>query len=201
MITGNVALILAGQGSCLEGMECPRVLIPISGEPLLVRTWDQLQKFDVLPMVVTPHRPIYSLFPHCFIPKHSATGPETLLSTRPIWGDRTYVLMGDVIYADSVMNTIMADENILSVYGSKDEIVGIVFSKKRTLRVETALQGTWTHKPWLWAFYRLLCGVGVSNHQFDDAIYYHIPEEGYTRDIDTIVQYRKFLEEYPWARS
>ena len=199
MITGDSAIILAGQGSCLEGMECPRVFVPVGGKPLLVRTREQVQKFEVFPMIVTPHKPIYSQFPHCFVPEYSDTGAETLLSARPIWGDRTYVLMGDVLYSDEVMHMIMIDRNILSVYGDKDEIFGIVFAKKRAHMVTAALGGTWTHRPWLWAFYRLLCGFGVTSHRFDDTIYHRTPEGDYTQDFDTIQKYQKFLEKHVWV--
>jgi len=200
LTSGNIVLLLAGDYSPLEGMDCTRQLVPITGKPLLQRTWEQIQPFGFHTVIVTPHESIYSLFPYHFEPKRYDLGAQTLLSTKSIWGDRTFVLMGDTLYSGEVVNIIMSSETGLGFYGNKDEISGIVFDTVHSDAIITALEQVGTHKPWSWVFYRLLCGFGIREHSFDDR-YHFIPDGDPTRDFDSVRVYHKFLEEHSWAKS
>lgn len=200
MIVGNVILILTADYKFLEGMECPRQLIPIAGEPLLQRTWKQIQPYGFHNFVVTPHEQIQRLFPFCFEPGRYDYGAQTFLSTRPVWGTRTFILLGDVLYSGEAISMIMSDENDVGFYGDRHEICGIVFDRTQFDTIATALEGVGTHKPWLWVFYRLFCGFGVKEHSFDNR-YHFLPDGDLTRDFDTIKVYRDYLEKHPWARS
>lgn len=198
----SIALIMAGDFSPLEDGGPTRQMLPISGEPLLQRTWKQLQPFGIPILIVADHRSICNVFDNCIAPDpQSNTGAMMLLDTQSVWGDRTFVLMGDTVYSDDVINMIMSNENDLSFYGDHSEIYGVVFEKNQINRVVDALENVGAgYSWWLWVFYRMLCGFDATSHRFDDLIYHFIPEGDYTRDFDSIDYYHKFLREHEWAR-
>ena len=199
----DIVLIMAGDFSPLEDGGPTRQMLAIGGQPLIQRTWEQVQPFGVPTLIVASHDSICDLFPNDTIAPspQSSTGALMLLDTQFVWGDRTFVLMGDTAYSDDVISMVMSDRNELSFYGDRSEIYGIVFERNQVGKVAEALKKvdpgySW----WLWVLYRILCGFPMTSHRFDDTVYHFTPDGDYTRDFDSINYYQKFLEEHEWAR-
>lgn len=58
------------------------------------------------PIVVTHHPGLSDVAKSTFCPKARRWTAETLLSTAPLWRDRTVILLGDVVYSSSCFDQI-----------------------------------------------------------------------------------------------
>jgi hypothetical protein len=183
----KVLIFAAGRQPMWKG-DCPRHLVKIAGEPLLVRTVRQLKERGVEATVVTDNPEIMEAIPRCFTPERADEILwRTILGTAGLWEGEIYVLLGDVIYLDEYLDMIfgymggtpICFDSFACLFREKDYDYVIEVLEK--LEAEDTSEGAFNM---LW------------RREF----FPQIPHRGHW-DMDIVPYYEKFLEENPWARS
>lgn len=204
-----ILIMAAGEVGRWKGAS-PKELVPIAGEPLVVRTIRQLgERGEGRPVVVTHKPEIQRLVHRFFIPHARRWWPETLLSTKELWRGCVVILQGDVVYSDRVLDMVLAERG-LRVFGTlygKWETFALTFGSEHPDRIEKAAcevirHGEGGRRALLWEVYRALCGIPLSAlRTFEKTVWKDVKEgalEEWTNDFDTVEGYHKFLEEQPW---
>lgn len=212
MAARTVLIPAAGESERWHG-ECPKQLVDIAGEPLLKRTLRQLEALGQSATVVTHKSEIEAAARDCHRPQERRWLAETVLSTHRLWGDRTVILLGDVVWADEALRHIVTADCSPRVYGNYNEIYAIAFDRGDWERVVQALKRAKEDaeaggRGKLWQFYRALCGcANLHKHHWDYDIFEVVPSDGtpnkaaFTQDFDTLEGYHHFLDRWPWARG
>ena len=207
-------IVAAGESERWHG-ECPKQLVDVAGEPLLTRTLRQLAALGQSPVVVTHKPEIEAVAERCFKPQRRRWLAETVLSTRRLWRGMTVVLLGDVVWTDEVLRRVMTAGRSPRVYGNYNEIYAVAFARQDWERVIGALERAVEDaeaggRGKLWQFYRALCRrENLHRHHWDYDIFEVVPSDGtpagnhaaFTQDFDTLEDYHRFLDRWPWARG
>ncbi len=194
-----------------------RFLVPIAGEPLIVRTVRQVEERGFRTIVVTHHGDVQMVVPrHCPL-SGTRWFPETLLKTQNLWTDWNVILMGDTVYPDEMLDTILGyRRDTLTMHGKPygDLDVAVTFPlDKADLVVDAcqrAVEGIEArkveHGPDAWVgnigpFMRALHHIDLwTTPDKLDYEHYHNIDVGWCMDIDRPEHYKAFLERNPWAR-
>lgn len=176
-------------------------LLPINGEPLILRTIRLLGKNK--PIVVT-HRPeIIAQVPYWLIPKRRYWTTETLLSTSDKWySEQIVILLGDVLYSPRSLDLILSKRGRFTVFGSSHEIFALSFyDKPRVIQaaketIEQAARGE--HFGKLRNLYHTYYDIKDkneydTNHPHFEKIHSSITD--YVTDFDTPEQYEAFVRD------
>lgn len=186
----------------------PKQLAPIAGQPLLERTIAQLRAYPTEVVVVTHLPELSQTGERTFDPsptnRHTA---ETLKSTQALWGARTAILLGDVVYSPWGLNRIMANPEPLAFFGRSDlrhrplgrhyELFGLTFDIRAanmiTQPVQLALDrvklGAWPNAR-LREVYEIAASRPLGSFTHDDHLFY--PINDWTEDLDTWEDYQAF---------
>lgn len=218
--TSNVVLLLcAGDGTRWgEYLGVPKQLIGFGGEPLLSRTVRHLREFGVptQPICVTHDPRLHLKHTVPFRPVASRWTVETLASTRPLWRDRTIVLLGDVFFTRRALRRVLRTEDEVVFFGRRwpsaytmsdhGEIFALSFSQKRwdlvlracatVARVAKAKQNAWGN---LWDLYHTITGFPLGCTATEDNMFTIIDDM--TSDFDTPHAYTRCEVRYRWAAS
>ena len=136
----RVILLCAGRQRRFEGWDMPKQLLQVHGEPVLDRTIRQLRENGLNDIIVAAHDPRLKRSETAFFspPRHRWLA-ETLLSTRELWHGRTILLLGDVLFSDSAIASIIKDEGSPRFIGRPgpnrytmcpwSELFGVTFSE------------------------------------------------------------------------
>lgn len=196
-----ICLILAAGDSDRWKGRIPKQLIQIRNEPLISGTIRQIR--HKRHYIITHNQEIIGALngSEHFEPKQQRWITETLLSTKSLWGERTLVLLGDVIYSDEAIDLMLNCTKPLSVFGCKWEIFGLSFSGQNINEVRTSLSVAIEHaeqggRGKLWEFYRTYCGIPLSNTQTLEKEVF-VPIDDRTNDIDSIEEYFLHLQACP----
>ncbi len=194
-------------------LESPCQLAPVEGKPLILRTISQLAMWDhdENVTVVTHKESIKAVVPRVFVPDPRFYWVETVLSTSPLWTNRTIILHGDVIFSPTILNSILSDTAPIAFYGSMGEAFGFTFTSALHADIRVALTVAIHDAPLdlpmrkgrglVWQFYRAYNGTHLHKHVHNWNVYRLVPKDDYTCDIDhSIKKHTAFLEEHAWAR-
>jgi hypothetical protein len=124
---------------------------------------------------------------------------ETLYNS-PWGGDRTIVLLGDVVYSRPLMDRIFACNDSVRVYGHLYEIFAVVFGEAGYQRVRGALYRAIEHAEaggpgTLRKLYQALRGVDLDDDSIEDELLGYVDYmQDYTRDVDTPDDYADLLD-------
>jgi hypothetical protein len=202
-------ILASGVAQRWEGIE-HKQLVPVAGEPLLLRTLDQLaQRCDARPVVVTHQQKIASVVADvadvvALQPNERRWTVETALSSRGEWGDPTLLLAGDVYWTDAAIDLACNFNSggpiryLVTESGVGDDILGVWFRRRHRHRVARALNHAIEHAKLhggagkLWQSYRSLCGFPLTKHLMEDVHCVRIEDE--STDFDTLRDYQQFLE-------
>jgi len=165
----------------------------INNVPLIERTLDQL---DNKAVVITVHRELMK-YPY-YIPSGCRWTVETFLSTQSLWGDRTIVLLGDVLYSEADLKTILDYDGDHSVFGSflQGELFAFSFSHTVNSKILFHLKRVIFHAQFggrgkLWELYRSLVGLPLHWHRKRD----HFVEISGSTDFDTYDEYKQYIHD------
>jgi len=113
------------------------------GETIIARIIRQCERRGAAPIVVS-HIPeiIAESKGRHYEPKMRWLTCQTLLSTLPLWGERTIVLLGDVIFGKDAMDLVFAFDGPYGNFGDYWETYGISFIESQWLKVVQAIIGT-----------------------------------------------------------
>lgn len=195
----TTAMILAaGEARRFNGVK-KQLLRLEDGYTIISRIIKQCQIRGVEPFVITHDAEIGCVCQSWYIPpKHSVTC-ETLLSTKPLWNERTIVLLGDVVYSKKTMDIIFNSNKGLRYFGDIYDIMAITFVKRYNNRLERALIDAIKFNNGKLRFsYRSLIGVPMGKEQTeqqlrDDEYFCYIDD--WTHDVDMPSQYQAVIRE------
>lgn len=160
--------------------------------PLIQKTLSQLKNEAV---IATIHPQLMN-YPHIVPSKHRWT-TETLISTMDVWKNRTIILLGDVLYSDNDLKTILEFKGDYAFFGSfsQGEIFAFSFSTLMSKKVVFHLNRVIFHAQWggrgkLWELYRSLVGLPLHWHRRHG----HFINMTQSTDFDTYDEYQNFIQ-------
>jgi choline kinase len=209
-MSSSVLIYAAGEGMRWQGA-LPKQLIDVRGEPIIGRIIRQVRARGYVPIVVTHNHNIeycaQSFGAICHMPKDRRWLAETMLSTVHYWYQVrgiSHLLLGDVVYSGSLMNTILdktPDKNPI-IYGMNIELFALSLSEQSAQRVtaalETAIQHAEKHPLLhnagkLWNVYRALEGIPLMEHTIKEpGIFQRVTD--WSTDIDSPALYERFMK-------
>lgn len=176
-------------------------LLPMAGESIIERQIRQVRARSEGDIRVVTHQPQIAqvandLGVYIFSPEARNCICETFLSTRQLWGDRTLVLLGDVIFSWYAMDVLMGNHAEIVVFGNEWEIYALKFSRNLHARIEQTLRdeikigcdgvvGKMRH------FYERYCGLPPTDPRSTEGKVL-VWIQDYTNDVDTPEEYAEF---------
>jgi hypothetical protein len=134
----------------------PKQLTPVgnTGETLLGRTLRLLRRYGVVDLHVLTHQPAIheaGLAAHVVAPAVRTYLSDTIRSSRPLWGDRTLIVLGDVYLSEQTIRDlvnrtapldflgVMADSPPVRDAGGRPELFALSFDRSESDRVYRTL--------------------------------------------------------------
>lgn len=187
----------------------PKQLIPIGDESLLDRTVRLLRAHNLNEINIVSHDDRLNIESCSFFkPLKHQWVVETLLSTQSLWGDKTIILLGDVFFTESALNTIISGSNKnIHFYGRCEgsrytstpwgEIFALSFGRDNQFSLIEDIQNVISDaalggRGKLWELYRSLANFPLNKHMFEKKIFIQIDD--FTDDFDTPDDYKKILK-------
>lgn len=197
------ARIFAGYGH--------RNLVPIYGEPLLLRTIRQCRGHGIVPIIIVSPGDDGSIIRSAApdVPFLFSANPTCLCDsmrefTRAPLGNHCLFLFGDVPYSEGSWKRILdVDQTQIRCLGSflQGEMFAISFPFSRSDEVLNHLNNAVESKAsgktdgTAWQFYRSVINVLLERHLIEDTTFVDI-EDGFTTDLDFPDQYDAFKKEH-----
>lgn len=207
----KVLILVAGSQ---EGWRGERHLLPIAGEPLLARSVRMMRDRGYEPVMVASRPEIQEMTSRHFVPDDDKYVLSTVLSTQPLWDDRTVVLFGDIIWSEQSLDTVFRDRQSLRFYpGYPAGVLGFAFGEEWQSEVirqsQRIIDDSRLDLPnrdgrrLIGHLHRAMCGFDVmaktSPRELDHPHQLKV-RDSYTQDVDSPKAYCMFLEANPWAR-
>jgi len=194
----------------------PKQLVDIAGQPLLERTINMLDREGFSDPILVTHRPDFVALPwvrRTFDPAGRRWTLETLYSTRHLWGQRTVVLLGDVVYSPEALAKILAYREPIAFFGRRElrgrivgrhyEIFALSFDlgnrgiivstlEKLIALLDAGILPANARRGKLRMFYENWIGVPMGSFEHDQYLFY--PIEDWTDDIDEMIDYLTFKQ-------
>jgi len=211
LIMAKIIILCAGEGTRWGNhMDLPKQLIAINGESLLHRMIRLFGSHGYHDVSIVSNDERMNL-PECgfFRPPQCRWIAETFLSTRPLWADKTIVLLGDVFFTENAVEKIASFKEGVHVYGRPGrslytgccygEIFAVVFDQSQRDNVikhaEIACQDAQTGgRGKLWNFYRSLAGFPLNKEIVEKNIFQKIHD--FTDDIDYPSEHGALVKRY-----
>ena len=139
----STLILCAGNQDRFDGGIYKQMLL-IHGEPLLFRTIRQCEKGFT--SVVTKYGGFNPPSPYqttCYLMAHQARWTcETIYNTRHLWSPdgQTRILLGDVMFTDEAIATIMQNRESMRFYGDTRDFFAISFSAQYAPVLSSTLQ-------------------------------------------------------------
>ncbi len=205
----RVVILASGVGQRWEAIE-HKQLVNVHGQPLLLRTIEQIQqRWDTRPAVMTHHVAIAEMVEAVAdvveLPASERRWTvETALSSREHWGEPTLLLAGDVYWTDQAMDLACGLNRggpvrfLTTQCAAGQDILGIWFRRRHRNKIAKALHHARQHAlirgggGKLWQAYRSLCGYPLTRHWLDAV--HAIPIDDETTDFDSLLDYQAFLQ-------
>jgi hypothetical protein len=190
----------------------PKQLAPILGQPLLVRTIQQLHQHRLKDIHIVSHDTrLHIPGTNLITPEQSHCTLASLNSTCSLWKRSQIILLGDVCYSDKALKTIIEFDQSLMFFGCPGanpytgtphaELFALKFTKSALPRVKQALSIALADasdggRGKLWELYAVLCGRSLKEVQktkniggVDYTLF--TPIIDLTDDIDTPEDYQR----------
>lgn len=134
----------------------------------------------------------------CWLPEKHRYLCETLMSTAHMWKERNYIFLGDAVISQRNFDEFMNSTKSITWLANQTDIFAISFHESIYHKIFGALRGSAmaafgeTGKGKLWEAYRIFHNFQIDDHWFylPDTIF----TSDWTTDIDTMDEYRRFLE-------
>jgi hypothetical protein len=187
----------------------PKQLAPIDGQPLLERTMKQLGEYETKVILVTHSDELAKYGGRVFDPSPANRWTaETLRSTQHLWGARTTILLGDVVYSPWALDRIMTSPERLAFFGRQDlrhrplgqyyEMFGLSFSfhaaptmlQAATKAINGAGNTETTAK--LRTIYNIIAELPLKEYHHECELFF--PIDDWTEDLDTPDDYLQFVD-------
>lgn len=198
----NVFILAAGEGE-RHPMNLKQ-LLEAGEETIIERIIRQCNARDQNPFIVTHKKQLQKLaWIECkanfYHPRERRWIVETLYSTRELWGEKTIVLLGDVIYSKDALDQIFKSISSFCWFGDTAESYAIVFSRGvKDRMIQSCLNVIdKNYPPYQGTLRQLMFDyTGLTEKLLFASRNPHIRGiSDYTRDIDTKEDYSNFKRE------
>jgi len=112
-----------------------RFLLPIAGEPLLLRTTRLCRQLGYLPTIVTSIPAVQVAVGRYFNPGPNKYVWDTIRGTRELWRKRTVFLVGDVLFFTDTLERILTSRETCSWEGTWGGdtfgVIAVVFNDEK----------------------------------------------------------------------
>jgi len=177
----------------------PKQLLSIGGETLLSRMRRQMIiESNVYPSIITDNTEIIHMYAgNCYIPNNSDTVIDSLMSSSALWGEITYVLLGDVYYTKKAIDILTTAPHYKIVFGDEVEIFALRFYSSQIIELISAAKRAKAFPAHnsefkLWNLYRALEGYRDDEHKLGSQ--FCLIEDD-TQDFDCVEDYLSFMDE------
>ena len=182
-------------------------LLPIGGgETILGRQLRQVKNFGVPEediFVVTRSAEIVEYTAKLGIqteyPSSCSKTCDTALSTHKLWGEKTVILLGDVIYSNDVIKIILSVDTPIKFFGDLWEIYAVAFNTHFVARRAFTLGNEKSDYGKLRHAYRGLIGKSYDRKENIKMLkgerLFHYVDSWVTRDCDTPTEYENIKKE------
>ena len=187
-------------------------LLLVAGESILQRQIRQIRQRSESDIWVITHQPEIAqvasdLGVDTFLPSARNCICQTLLSTGELWGNRTLVLLGDVIFSRYATDILWGNHAEIAVFGNLWEIYACAFDRSLHERIASVLEEQIAYqcdpaRGKLRHFYERFCGLPQSGLEAGmDPNHPDPPDaegkvmvwiQDYTNDMDTPEEYSEF---------
>lgn len=194
----TVLILCAGENSRWEP-HFAKQLADLGGETVIARTVRQVRGAWQWPMVVT-HRPeiVKAVDAAVFHPEMHTALLETLRSCRGEMVGNVAVLLGDVVWQDAALASVMDCTHEAPLFwGKAGEIFALTFGHGFTAHILRAIDdalvgfGALNYGK-LWHLFRVVSGLETNCHEEPCGPFWRTVE-GWTCDIDTIAQHEHVM--------
>ncbi len=191
-------IILAAGESVRFNHPKPKQLMLVEGETVIGRTVRQFRTAAPV-YVVTKNNALVPRGAKKFVPAARRWTSETLLSTRPLWGRRTIILLGDTYFTDAAVSQILSARSAMTYFSDGQDIFALSFDLSYKPLFTKALKYVIAHAEGpngnygrLWETYRRLFGLPKHPMLPED----HLPHIDFigdrTQDFDLYPEYVDF---------
>jgi len=180
----RVLILASGKATRFGGVKKQLLRLP-SGTTIIERTMCQCRKRGASPVLVTCDGEIAATNGgYAFVPEKHERTVDTFYSTKPLWSDKTIVLLGDVVYSNTLMDRIFSTKDMV-VFGHEFEIFSVVFMRDHHSMVSRALCNT-EYPGKLRTFHQALTGSEQGGSGFKNLYWHRVCYiNDYTADVDT----------------
>ena len=176
-------------------------LVRISSEELLLEhTVAQLRSRGIEPIIVSHLEALRSYSTLSMIPSDNRYAVSSMMSTADAWSELNVFLLGDVLYSEATLDTILHAKGKIRFIGSKGEIYGVVFRDAVFAMEHLTATVHWAdankdnrYCGKLWTLYRSVCGFPFDEHLFEKKRYLK-RKDRITRDFDSQKEYAEWLK-------
>lgn len=175
-----------------------RHFVPIWGEPLIERLLRQLNE-NKTQYLLLGNTPRLLAFECAEEPTPTRTKAECIANYSHAFHSRTHILLGDVLYPDDRLKTILADESLMAFYGdcTGNELFAMTFSDVYRDNLLKHLRHAATSSGNLWEIYRSVIGVPLDRHLRDSEVLKPFLDDRLIRDFDHFKDYEDFTRQFP----
>jgi len=177
-------------------------LADIGGEAIVERLLRQAKRVTNTVIVVT-HRPAVAKRAWVADAATVNRGPdtalaETLLASAKYWGDRTTILLGDVVFTRHAIDRVLNTKHGAMFYRRADELFAVSFGQGKQQRMLNAIQQVWELKKIgkgrgkLVNIHRVFAGFDVTERKYSSECYTILNHP--TRDFDKHWQYVDYID-------
>lgn len=207
----TIIILCAGEATRWNNyLGVPKQLIKIGGESLLERTVKLCHYKDLHNIhIVSYDNRLKVKACHFFKPDKNQWIVETLLSTQPLWNEKTIILLGDVFFTKDAIATIVGSDDCIHMYGRYEasrytftrwgEIFALSFGRNDWSKVVSDAEAICvlakaSGRGKLWDLYRSMAGFSLDQPLVETSMFVSIHD--FTDDIDSPKEYRANLWGY-----
>jgi len=180
-------------------------LINIFGEPLIVRICRQALTLADVVVVLTANNKVAETVSRISGVEVSDKIADSLcgsiMNGWRFWGNKTFILLGDVYFTDDAIARISTFSDIqpyFDFYGTEHEVFAMAFGRLARIRIglqEVILKHAIdVGDGKMWGLYRALHNLNITAHERGESGNFTYIKDG-TRDFDYYHEYENFLEE------
>ncbi len=200
----TVLILASGEQARWEIGQGIKQFLPIEKEALITRIQRQAEDRGQSAMVVA-HDPLIIKLSQAYYtivkPSERRWIAETVKTTRWFWETRVIILLGDVVYSKSIMDSIFEYGGPVRFWGDKYEIFALGFDNRMFEKIDQALDKAIHHAEHqggpgkLRKVYQALAGYSFDNNEIRHHYFEEVIHPDYTQDIDTVQDWHRFVRE------
>jgi hypothetical protein len=200
----TVLVLASGEQARWEIGQGIKQFLPIEKESLITRIQRQVQDRGQVAVVVA-HNPLIlkvSWAYYTIVKKEERRWiAEAVKTSRWCWESRVIILLGDVVYSKTLMDSIFEYGGPVRFWGDRYEIFALGFDNRMFTKMEQALDKAIHHAEHnggpgkLRKVYQALAGYTFDKNEIRNIYFEEVIHPDYTQDFDTVQDWHRFVRE------